>query len=68
LGPKCVLNSPELNSGAAKTPEIKSFDIIKDEKQKENRTADQFFSSLLERSKARTGFSMQHSDRRYSGK
>jgi hypothetical protein len=34
--PKCVLQSLELDSGTAKTPKIRSFDIAKDEKQKEN--------------------------------
>ncbi len=35
------------DSGTAKTPQIKSLDIAKDEKWKAQPAADQFFSSLL---------------------
>ncbi len=37
------------DSGTAKTPQIKSLDIAKDEKWKAQHAADQFFSSLLKR-------------------
>ena len=37
----------ELNPEDTKTPEITLFEIINDEKQKENHVADQFFRSLL---------------------
>jgi len=37
----------ELDRAARKTPEINPLDITNDEKQKEKRRADQFFSSLL---------------------
>ena len=33
--PKCVLQGSELDSGTAKTPKIKPFNIAKDEKQRE---------------------------------
>jgi hypothetical protein len=38
----------ELNPDDTKTPEITLFEIINDEKRKENHVADQFFRSLLE--------------------
>ena len=38
----------ELDSEAKKTPAIKLFAIIHDEKTKEEHASDQFFSSLLE--------------------
>ena len=38
----------ELNPEDTKTPEITLFEIINDEKRKENHVADQFFRSLLE--------------------
>jgi len=38
----------ELNPENTKTPEITLFEIINDEKRKENHVADQFFRSLLE--------------------
>jgi hypothetical protein len=47
-GPKCVPSSAELDSEATKTPAIKLFAIIHDEKPKEEHASDQFFSSLLE--------------------
>jgi len=39
----------ELDPRAIKTPEIKPFDIVNDEKQKEKHAAHQFFRSLLRR-------------------
>jgi hypothetical protein len=45
----CVASSIELELEATKTPEIKPFNIINDEQQKEKHAANQFFSSLLER-------------------
>ena len=47
-GLKCVSRSIELEPEATKTPTSKPFDISKDQKQKENYVANQFFSSLLE--------------------
>jgi hypothetical protein len=43
----CVASSIELELEATKTPEIKPFNIINDEQQKEKHAANQFFSSLL---------------------
>jgi hypothetical protein len=37
-----------LDSEAAKTPEIRLFNVINNEKRKEKYAADQFFSNLLE--------------------
>jgi hypothetical protein len=47
LGPPCVSSSIELEAQATKTPELKPFDIINDERQKEKHAANQFFSGLL---------------------
>jgi hypothetical protein len=45
----CVSSSIELESEATKTPEVKPFNIINDEQQKQKHAASQFFSSLLVR-------------------
>jgi hypothetical protein len=47
--PTCVSNSIELEPEATKTPKIELFDIIDDEKTKEKHAANQFFSSLLDK-------------------
>jgi len=46
----------ELNPEDTKTPEITLFEIINDEKRKENHVADQFFRSLLGFGAARRQF------------
>ena len=43
-----VFRSMELNPEDTKTPEITLFEIINDEKRKENHVKDQFFRSLLD--------------------
>jgi hypothetical protein len=45
--PTYVFSNIELEPRATKTPEIKPFDIIHDEQQKEKHAASQFFRSLL---------------------
>jgi hypothetical protein len=45
--PTCRSSNIELEAEATKAPEIKPFDIINDEQQKEKHAANQFFSSLL---------------------
>jgi hypothetical protein len=45
----CVSSSIELEPEATKTPEVKPFNIINDEQQKQKHAASQFFSSLLRR-------------------
>jgi hypothetical protein len=42
-----VSSSLELEPEATKTPEIKMFNVVNDEQQKEEHAANQFFSSLL---------------------
>jgi hypothetical protein len=45
----------ELDRKSLQTPEINPLNITNDEHQKENRAADQFFSSLLESSRRLRG-------------
>jgi hypothetical protein len=47
--PRCVSSRIELEAEATKTPEIKPFNIVNDEQQKEKPASNQFFGSLLER-------------------